>query len=55
MISIKFLKNTSMFECHLPIGQEDNTFDGEELENGIVRTQEVFRGEIEEEEGVEGN
>ena len=39
----------------LPIWEEDDTFDGEELENRIVRPQKVFGGKIEEEESVESH
>lgn len=37
----------------LPEGQEDDRFDGEELEHRLVRPQQVAGGEEEEEERVE--
>ena len=40
---------------NLPIGEEDDTLDGEELEDRIVRPEEILGGEVEEEEGVESN
>ena len=33
----------------LPKGQENDGLDCEELEDGIIRTQEVFSGEVEQE------
>ena len=38
---------------NLPVREEDDTFDSEELENWIVRSQKVFCGKIEEEESIQ--
>ena len=40
---------------HLPVGEEDDALDGEELQHRVVRSEKVLRGEVEEEEGVEGH
>ena len=40
---------------YLPVGEEDDTFDSEKLENWIVRPQKVFRGKVEEEESIQGH
>ena len=40
---------------YLPVGEEDDTFDCEKLENWIIRPQKVFRGKIEEEESIQGH
>ena len=40
---------------NLPVREEDDTFDSEELENWIVRSQKVFCGKIEEEESIQGH
>ena len=39
----------------MPVGEEDDRLDGAELEHGLVRPQQVLRGEVEEEESVEGH
>ena len=38
----------------LPKRQKDDRFDGEELEHGVERPQQVLCAEVEEKEGVEG-
>lgn len=38
----------------LPEGEEDDRLDHEELEHGAVRAQQLPGGEVEEEEGVQG-
>lgn len=38
----------------LPEGEEDDGLDHEELEDGAVGTEQLPRGKVEEEEGVEG-
>lgn len=37
----------------MPEGEEDDRFDHEELEHGVVGDEQVTRGEVEEEERVE--
>lgn len=39
----------------MPVGEEDHTLHGEELEDRLVRPQKVLGGKVEQEEGVEGN
>ena len=38
----------------LPEGEEDDRLDGEELENRVIRGQELLGRKVEQEEGVEG-
>ena len=40
---------------HLPVGEEDDALDGEELQHRVVRSEKVLRGKVEEEEGVESH
>ena len=46
---------TSRPATHLPVGEEDDALDGEELQHRVVRSEKVLRGKVEEEQGVEGH
>ncbi len=43
-----------MSTTYLPEREEDDGLDGEEFENRIVGPQEILRGEIEDDQGVQG-
>ncbi len=43
-----------MTTTYLPEGEEDDGLDGEEFENRIVGPQEILRGEVEDDQGVQG-
>ena len=40
---------------YLPVGEEDDTFDGEEFEDWVVGPEKILGGEVEEEESIESD